>query len=78
MYNAGLNRVRAGSTPKRTLDYISRIINRQRKIDELFVSSYSPQAGIIEVPEGEIIEVPEIVENRAGFALSLLTPLGRF
>jgi len=71
MYNAGSNKVRTGGTPKRTLDYISRIINRQRKIDELFLSDYSPQPEIVETPE-IIAEVP------AGFTLSLLTPLGRF
>jgi len=69
MYNAGSNRVRAGGTPKLTLDYVSRIINRQRKIDELFLEKYfRPVIAEAEVPE---IKIP-------GFALSRLTPLGRF
>ncbi|MDR1902578.1 MAG: lytic transglycosylase domain-containing protein [Treponema sp.] len=36
MYNAGTTRVRSGGTPKDTLDYISRILGNQRKIEELF------------------------------------------
>jgi hypothetical protein len=36
MYNAGTARVRNGGTPKNTLDYISRILDNQRKIEDLF------------------------------------------
>jgi hypothetical protein len=36
MYNAGTTRVRSGGTPKNTLDYISRILDNQRKIEDLF------------------------------------------
>ncbi|MCA1949868.1 MAG: transglycosylase SLT domain-containing protein [Treponema sp.] len=36
MYNAGTTRVRSDSTPKSTLDYISRIQNFQAGIDQLF------------------------------------------
>jgi hypothetical protein len=36
MYNAGTTRVRSGGTPKNTLDYISRVLENQRKIEDLF------------------------------------------
>lgn len=41
MYNAGLNRVRNGETPKKTLDYVSRILNASQKIEELFLAEMS-------------------------------------
>lgn len=68
MYNAGTNRVRTGGTPKNTLDYVSRIINRQRKIDELFIIEYSRPVEYREIP------VPE--KHAPVFILSLLAPLG--
>jgi hypothetical protein len=37
MYNAGSNRVRNGATPKKTLDYVSRIMRASDKIEELFL-----------------------------------------
>ena len=67
MYNAGTNRVRSVGTPKDTLDYISRILNRQRKIEGLFWAEY---ARIIRAAQPEKEEKPP-------FRLSLLTPLGR-
>ena len=39
MYNAGAGRVRGSGTPKVTLDYISRILENQRKIENRFHSS---------------------------------------
>ena len=54
MYNAGTTRVRAAGTPKSTLDYISRILKRQRKIEELFIAEYAR----ITQPE-EVIEPEE-------------------
>jgi hypothetical protein len=36
MYNAGTNRVTAGGTPKRTLDYISNILDSKQRIEDLF------------------------------------------
>ncbi|MDR1787491.1 MAG: lytic transglycosylase domain-containing protein, partial [Treponema sp.] len=40
MYNAGTVKVRDGGTPKRTLDYISSIINNRRRIEESFEDLY--------------------------------------
>jgi hypothetical protein len=40
MYNAGTNRVRQGGTPKNTLDYISRVLEYQSRIEEFFRSEY--------------------------------------
>lgn len=36
MYNAGTNRVKSNTTPKTTLDYISRILEFKSGVDELF------------------------------------------
>ena len=76
MYNAGVNRVRSAGTPKRTLDYISRILKNQRLIEELFieelfVTGYIRLAGT-ENPEPEMDKKIE----KAPFRLCLLTPLG--
>jgi hypothetical protein len=68
MYNAGTGRVRSGGTPKNTLDYISRILRRQRKIEELFLAEYVAASG--ETEKGE-------AEQAAGIRLSLLAPLGK-
>ncbi|MDR0473032.1 MAG: lytic transglycosylase domain-containing protein [Treponema sp.] len=68
MYNAGTGRVRSGGTPKATLDYISRIINRQREIEELFLSGYSRQE------EADVQAEPEKKIDK--LTLSLLAPLG--
>lgn len=38
MYNAGNNRVRKGSTPQRTLDYVSRILAYEDNISSLFAA----------------------------------------
>ncbi|MDR1565966.1 MAG: lytic transglycosylase domain-containing protein [Treponema sp.] len=68
MYNAGTGRVRSGGTPKNTLDYISRILRRQRKIEELFLAE---NIGVlVEAENGG-------TEKTAGIRLSLLAPLGR-
>ncbi|MDR3167539.1 MAG: transglycosylase SLT domain-containing protein [Treponema sp.] len=40
MYNAGTNRVRQNGTPKNTLDYISRVLAYQQRINEFFRSDY--------------------------------------
>ena len=66
MYNAGASRVRSGGTPKMTLDYISRIMKKQRQIEELFLFEYSKPVEIV---------LPQ--EQPAGFSLSLLSPLGK-
>jgi len=72
MYNAGITRVRQAGTPKTTLDYISRILDRRRKIEERFIAEY---VRLVD-REVEIIEVVEEPE-KAPFRLSLLKPLGR-
>ena len=72
MYNAGVTRVRAAGTPKTTLDYISRILDRRRKIEERFIAVY---VRLID-REIDIIEVVEEME-KPPFRLSLLKPLGR-
>ena len=65
MYNAGMTRVNSQGTPKHTLDYVSRILARQRRIEKLFSDEYQ-----------NFIK-PEIAEEKkAPFRLSLLTPLG--
>ena len=67
MYNAGTNRVNAHGTPKHTLDYVSRILNRQYNIERLFLAEYP-----------NIILTDEIAEDhrKEPFRLNLLTPLG--
>ena len=72
MYNAGHNRVRSAGTPKNTLDYVSRIIKRQRNIDEFFREHFT--ADVIQPLHNEDIGA-EIVKKP--FRLSLLIPLGR-
>ena len=37
MYNAGTNRVRSAGTPKATLDYVSRILENRKKIEDRFL-----------------------------------------
>jgi hypothetical protein len=71
MYNAGTTRVRSGGTPKNTLDYVSRILTRQRKIEEQFLVDYAVQVALAETPP-----IAEKEEKKAGFRLSLLSPLG--
>jgi hypothetical protein len=69
MYNAGTARVRSVGTPKHTLDYVSRILKRQRKIEELFIAEHSRIA--------ENAETENEDKKRPSFRLSLLTRLGR-
>jgi soluble lytic murein transglycosylase-like protein len=38
MYNAGLNRVRSGGTPERTLNYVNRVLRYRQGIDRLFLT----------------------------------------
>jgi hypothetical protein len=40
MYNAGTTRVRQNGTPKNTLDYISRVLEYQNRVEEFFRSEY--------------------------------------
>jgi soluble lytic murein transglycosylase-like protein len=52
MYNAGTNRVKAGSTPRQTLDHISRILQFQNGIESLFQAEYVQR---IPYPQREIM-----------------------
>ena len=71
MYNAGVNRVRSAETPKRTLDYVSRILKKERKIEELFIVEY---ARIIQAKDEEKMLIAK--NAKTPFRFSLLTPLG--
>ena len=72
MYNAGPARVRSAGTPESTLNYVSRILGRQRNMEEQFMAKYARivQERIDRAGIGEPIEP-------APFRLSLLAPLGR-
>jgi soluble lytic murein transglycosylase-like protein len=70
MYNAGSNRVKSNETPKKTLDYISRILNRRHKIDERFLAQPVPE------PREEAVSDNAIAEKPGKFRLNLLAPLG--
>jgi len=72
MYNAGETRVRSVGTPKSTLDYVSRILKRQRKIEDSFADYYCHVVEERSVP----IEIAE-KEEKVFFRFSLLAPLGR-
>jgi hypothetical protein len=72
MYNAGETRVRSDGTPKSTLDYISRILKRQREIEENFADYYCRIVEERNVP----IELAK-KEEKVFFRFSLLAPLGR-
>jgi hypothetical protein len=41
MYNAGTTRVRAGGTPRQTLDYTARVLAARRKIDRVFLEEWT-------------------------------------
>jgi hypothetical protein len=51
MYNAGATRVQSNNTPKRTLDYASRIMDLRNRIDEAFRIGYLLKEGLPESPE---------------------------
>jgi soluble lytic murein transglycosylase-like protein len=70
MYNAGSNRVKSNETPKRTLDYISRILDRRHKIDDRFLARPVPDAREEAGGDNAIAEKP------GKFRLNLLAPLG--
>ena len=72
MYNAGATRVHSVGTPKSTLDYVSRILKRQRKIEERFADYYYR---IVEERVASM-EPPE-KDEKVYFRFSLLAPLGR-
>ena len=73
MYNAGATRVRSVGTPKHTLDYVSRILKRQRKIEDRFLTEYIRISQELKT-ETEIVQAEK--EEKVPFRLNLLTPLG--
>jgi hypothetical protein len=77
MYNAGTSRVKAEGAPKRTLDYVSYILEFQRKIEDTFAAPPLPIPVTEElVPEPG--DLPESIETESFFGklrLSLLTPI---
>ncbi|MDR2071033.1 MAG: lytic transglycosylase domain-containing protein [Treponema sp.] len=84
MYNAGTGRVKAEGAPKRTLDYVSYILDFQKKIEDAFTAHPVPPP----VPQELVLEpaaAPEIPEPDTAEPyfrkprLTLLTPIaGRF
>ena len=72
MYNAGATRVREAGTPQSTLNYVSRILRRQRNMEEQFMAKY-----VRIVQERRIAAENEEAIEPAPFRLSLLAPLGR-
>ncbi len=59
MYNAGSNRVRNGETPKKTLDYVSRILRNSEKIEELFLEEMNIWTAEIAAAEESEAEAEE-------------------
>jgi hypothetical protein len=51
MYNAGATRVQSNNTPKRTLDYASRILDLRSRIEEAFRLGYLLKVGFPESQE---------------------------
>jgi hypothetical protein len=80
MYNAGTNRVNAGGTPKKTLDYVSGVLMIQAGIEELFaeyqVLTAEPSADTVPalLPEPELEPGPEPWETLRPH-LALLSPI---
>jgi hypothetical protein len=72
MYNAGSGRVHNTGTPKSTLDYISRILKRQRGIEELFKDKFEELAYLRNAGQ----QSPEKKESIL-LRLCMLSPLGR-
>ena len=60
MYNAGAGRVKGAGTPKVTLDYISRILENQRKIENRFHS------GLMREEESRLAEESRSLQPRGG------------
>jgi hypothetical protein len=77
MYNAGTGRVKAEGAPKRTLDYISQIMEARQKIDDAF-ELYPIPAVPGEMPAAAEV-IPEELTAEQGFVerprLSFLSPI---
>jgi hypothetical protein len=72
MYNAGTNRVTAGSTPKRTLDYVSNILNSKQRIEDVFEEHQPGLPALVLVTQEETAESKESALWKP--RLSLLSP----
>ena len=72
MYNAGAGRVSSLGTPKGTLDYVSRILKRERKIEEHFMTEY--YRIVQERSQENTVTIEK--KGKEPLRLSLLTPLG--
>jgi hypothetical protein len=82
MYNAGTGRVKAEGAPKRTLDYVSYILDFQRKIEDAFTNYPFPvPVPIVEelAAESADFDLPEPAAKTEPYfgklRLSLLTPI---
>ena len=73
MYNAGIGRVSSAGTPQSTLNYISRILRRQRSIEERFIAKYIDINQEGSAKYGDCCSQNEPLT----FRLNLLVPLGR-
>jgi hypothetical protein len=77
MYNAGSARVRAGGTPKQTLDYSDRILSARRKIEARFREAWSQEeerAALVQAEPAEAGEPPPVEKPTL---LMMLSPLSR-
>jgi soluble lytic murein transglycosylase-like protein len=61
MYNAGTNRVKAGTTPRHTLDHVSRILEFRNGIEALFQVEYVQR---LPSPQGERLIAQSPVINQ--------------
>jgi hypothetical protein len=72
MYNAGTNRVSAGGTPKRTLDYVSNILNSKQRFEDVFEEHQPGLPEIVLAAQEKTTESEESVPWKP--RLSLLSP----
>jgi hypothetical protein len=77
MYNAGTVRVKSEGTPKRTLDYVSNILDSKQRIEALFEEHRPYPSALVLVSEEEAEAEAEIEEQPALLQkprLALLSP----
>ncbi|MDR3145163.1 MAG: lytic transglycosylase domain-containing protein [Treponema sp.] len=80
MYNAGTNRVNEGGTPKKTLDYVSRVLKIQAGLEDLFSEYQALAAAPLPVAEIPAPPPPEPEPKNEGWEiprphLALLSPV---
>ncbi|MDR0316069.1 MAG: lytic transglycosylase domain-containing protein [Treponema sp.] len=66
MYNAGTGRVNSTGTPRSTLDYVSRILENRRKIENRFEERLRQELGIF-AENTDAIELPDMALLLGGF-----------